>query len=128
LETNLISKKNKILISWNNLHIFKWNNTYLHLYEITCKNVHEIEIHKYSNFFLKGHKYSQKHWKKLRDLFLFQYLRIHKDILKHNSLSKCFRFYLIIYFNFKFGLELTSNKFSFSNCLFVWLTIITHPT
>ncbi len=38
-------------------------------------------------FFWKGHKDSKRHWKNyLKNLFLFPYLRIHKDILKHYNL------------------------------------------
>jgi hypothetical protein len=65
-----------LLISWNNLNIFKWNNTYLHLYEITC--LHVYEIGKTQRF--------QKTLKEKEDLFLFWYLDIHKDILKHYNL------------------------------------------
>jgi hypothetical protein len=85
LEVNLNSKKKNMLISWNNLNIFKWNNTYLHLYEITCKYMYEI---KKIQWFKKNWKDTKipKDIEKNKEICLFQYLRIHKDILKHYNL------------------------------------------
>jgi hypothetical protein len=55
------------------------------LYEITCKYVYEI---KKIQWFKKNWKETKipKDIEKNKEICLFQYLRIHKDILKHYNL------------------------------------------
>jgi hypothetical protein len=83
----------------------------------------KLKRHKGSILFWKHTKISKKNIEKnLRDLFLFQYLRIYKDMkLKTFTTYKMF---ILKYFD----LKSTFNKFAIWNCLFIPLTTMAHLT